>query len=179
MSAGVGVRDRLADLSVPTGLLVWNTGLQPNEFCIGLQGVSKDPRTKSLRVDEHLHVLDDSGKPMPSVYAIGDNAMTGEGHRLPATAQVASQMATYTAKSLNGGDVRPEPFKWKNYGSMVFIGDYRVSLGCVDVLVDPRRPWWTDRQQTLRGPDPGWRDGLRGSYGGESLDLEEELLRDL
>lgn len=32
---------------VPYGLLVWNTGLQANEFIEGLQGLDKDPRTKS------------------------------------------------------------------------------------------------------------------------------------
>lgn len=39
------IRSKLT--AVPTGLLVWNTGLQPNEFCIGIKGVSKDERSKS------------------------------------------------------------------------------------------------------------------------------------
>lgn len=32
---------------VPYGLLVWNTGLQANEFIEALQGLDKDPKTKS------------------------------------------------------------------------------------------------------------------------------------
>lgn len=94
---------------------------------------------------------------MPSVYAIGDNAMPNDGHRLPATAQVASQMATYIAKALNKGDA--EPFKWKNYGSMVFIGDYRVGP---DVASTYPRRWWTALRPTPRAPVRGLLGGPRG-----------------
>jgi NADH dehydrogenase FAD-containing subunit len=41
---------------------------------------------RSLRVNDHLAVLDTENKPIDSVFAIGDNAMLESG-RLPATAQ--------------------------------------------------------------------------------------------
>jgi NADH dehydrogenase len=52
---------------------------------------------------------------------------------LPATAQVASQMASWVSKTLKytaqGGKMQDKPgFVWKNKGSMVFVGDYRVGL---------------------------------------------------
>lgn len=51
---------------------------------------------------------------------------------IPAHCPVASQMATYLGKALNSTPVVSElvaqpGFKWKNKGSMVFIGDGRVS----------------------------------------------------
>lgn len=89
----------------------------------------------SLHVTPHLNPTDPSGRPIHSVYAIGDNATPASGERLPATAQVASQMAKYISKRLNAmakgsedGEGQGEGFKWKNKGSMVFVGDYRVCL---------------------------------------------------
>ncbi|GMK59293.1 hypothetical protein CspeluHIS016_0703080 [Cutaneotrichosporon spelunceum] len=118
---------------VPYGLLVWNTGLQANPFIEALPGLDKDPKSKSLRVDPHLRVCDADGKPLNGVFAIGDNATPNDGHRLPATAQVASQMAGYMAKLLKaagrGEEIdKARPFKWKDHGSMVFIGDYRAMV---------------------------------------------------
>lgn len=87
----------------------------------------------SLKVDPHLRVLDASGAPIPDVFALGDNSTPEDGHRLPATAQVASQMAGWmssTLKSLGqGGSIADvKPFAWKDRGSMVFIGDYRAMV---------------------------------------------------
>lgn len=84
-------------------------------------------------MDEHLQVIDSaSGTVVPNVWAIGDNCTPTSGP-LPATAQVAAQMATYMAKSLNKvangtpvGDLAP--FKWRNKGSMVFIGDEKAMV---------------------------------------------------
>ncbi|GFZ48804.1 hypothetical protein JCM24511_06553 [Saitozyma sp. JCM 24511] len=117
---------------VPYGMLVWSTGLSPNPFIQKLRGVSKDEKTQSLRVGPHLTPIDDeTGRPMSDVFAIGDNCMPRDGPRLPATAQVASQMAKYTSKTLGalarGGSLAAiERFHWRNRGSMVFIGDQRA-----------------------------------------------------
>ncbi|WOO76995.1 putative NADH dehydrogenase [Vanrija pseudolonga] len=112
---------------VQYGMLVWSTGLSVNPFVNSLKGVSKDPHTHSIHVDPYLRVIDDQGKPMPHVFAVGDNSTPDSGQRLPATAQVASQMAHYMHKKfkrLSMGKA-PEsigPFSWKNKGSMVFVG---------------------------------------------------------
>lgn len=118
-----------------------------------------------IKIDSHLRVLDESGKPMSSVFAIGDNAMPADGHRLPATAQVANQMAAYIAKSLNKGTEKP--FKWKNYGSMVFIGDYRVGPDHLREWQLTSRLWLTGPQRTRKGRGPASLAGPRGSSGGE------------
>lgn len=86
-----------------------------------------------LKVDPHLRVLDASGKPLDGIFALGDNSTPMDGHRLPATAQVASQMAGWMSSSLKQlgrgkslADIKP--FAWKDRGSMVFIGDYRAMV---------------------------------------------------
>ncbi|KAK4689155.1 NADH:quinone reductase (non-electrogenic), partial [Tremellales sp. Uapishka_1] len=117
----------------PFGLLVWSTGLQANPFVDSLSGVLKDEKTKSLEVNGSLSLLDEDGKAIPGVFAIGDNCTPAGGPRLPATAQVASQMAKHLSKTLNlVGNGKPlsetPPFAWKNRGSMVFIGDYRAMV---------------------------------------------------
>lgn len=99
-------------------------------------------------MNERLQVIDkNSNTVVPNVWAIGDNCTPTSG-RLPATAQVAAQMATYMSKSLNkiaqGTDVQElSPFKWNNKGSMVFIGDEKAM---VDRSGSP----------TLRGRMAGW-----------------------
>lgn len=86
-----------------------------------------------IHVSPYLQPLTAGPKqePIRNVFAIGDNALPIEGGRLPATAQVASQMATWIAKTLKrtGKGAKLEDgsaFVWKNRGSMVFVGDYRV-----------------------------------------------------
>ncbi|TXT15761.1 hypothetical protein VHUM_00264 [Vanrija humicola] len=112
---------------VPYGMLVWSTGLSVNPFVNSLQGVSKDERTKSIHVDPYLRVIGADGKPMDNVFAVGDNSTPNSGNRLPATAQVASQMAGYMHKKFaRMAQAKDQetigPFVWKNRGSMVFVG---------------------------------------------------------
>ncbi|BEI81926.1 hypothetical protein CcaverHIS002_0210860 [Cutaneotrichosporon cavernicola] len=155
---------------VPYGLLVWNTGLQANEFIETLPGLDKDPKSKSLKVDPHLRVCDADGTPLDGIFAIGDNATPNDGHRLPATAQVASQMAGYMAnllKRLGRGEGLDDtsPFKWKDHGSMVFIGDYRAMVDRSKASDGPRArlsgfvAWivWRSYYATLA---MGWRNKI-------------------
>ncbi|RYC60498.1 hypothetical protein CHU98_g5728 [Xylaria longipes] len=62
---------------------------------------------------------------LPDVFSIGDCAVVA-GERYPATAQVASQQATYLAKRLNKGDLETKPFKFRNWGVMTYLGGWRA-----------------------------------------------------
>ncbi|KAI0476980.1 FAD/NAD(P)-binding domain-containing protein [Xylaria cf. heliscus] len=65
---------------------------------------------------------------LPDVYCIGDCAVV-DGERYPATAQVASQQATYLAKRLNKGDdpiPGTRPFRFRNWGVMTYLGRWRA-----------------------------------------------------
>ncbi|RSH82657.1 uncharacterized protein EHS24_007651 [Apiotrichum porosum] len=145
----------------PYGLLVWNTGLQVNEFVHQIEGVSKD--VKAIKVGPQLQVLDGDGKHIPGVFAIGDNATPADGTRLPQTAQVASQMAGYMASTLGavakGKSLESQAaFEWKNRGSMVFIGNYN-SIEGPRARIAGMAAWlvWRSYYMTLA---MGWRNRI-------------------
>merc|ERR1711939_302536 len=85
---------------------------------------------KAVLTDGTLHLLDAEKKPMRDVWAIGDCAMVDDGPFLPATAQVASQKADYVIDALNklarGRKPSEEDFKWKNQGSLAYLGDWKA-----------------------------------------------------
>lgn len=63
------------------------------------------------------------------VFVIGDCAVIADQPTLPKTAQVASQEATYLAKALNRGALEEEkPFKFRNLGTMTYLGNVGVPL---------------------------------------------------
>ncbi|KAH8176225.1 pyridine nucleotide-disulfide oxidoreductase domain-containing protein [Sarocladium implicatum] len=126
---------------VGAGVVVWSTGLMQNPLISHLTGkgidggsvqLAKDKKTGSLITDGHMRVqLETSSgatETLPDVYAIGDCAKV-DGLSLPATAQVASQQATYLAKRINKGDVDTESapaFKFRNLGSMAYLGSWKA-----------------------------------------------------
>lgn len=123
---------------IGAGIVVWSTGLMQNPLIShitekpvdGIGQIAKDSRTGSLITDGHMRVQvqNPSGttEVLPDVFAIGDCAKI-EGSSLPATAQVASQQATYLAKRLNKGDIEDGPeFKFRNLGSMAYLGSWRA-----------------------------------------------------
>lgn len=68
-----------------------------------------------------------ASKTLPDVFTIGDCAVI-PGSGLPATAQVASQQATYLAKQLNKGTLtatgQAKPFRFRNWGTMTYLGGW-------------------------------------------------------
>ncbi|KAJ8107076.1 hypothetical protein ONZ43_g6847 [Nemania bipapillata] len=107
-----------------------------------------DEKTGGLVTDSHLRVTTTTTVPqtpgaqsgevgagdvLPDVFSIGDCAVV-EGQRYPATAQVASQQATYLAKRLNKGDLggatttttQAPPFRFRNWGVMTYLGNWRA-----------------------------------------------------
>ncbi|KAF2639926.1 FAD/NAD(P)-binding domain-containing protein [Massarina eburnea CBS 473.64] len=94
--------------------------------------VKKDAKSSSILTDPQLRmklVGDGKNKPegiLNDVYAIGDCAIL-EGSSYPATAQVASQKASWLAKRLNKGDLdRAAGFTFKNIGVMAYIGNWNA-----------------------------------------------------
>ncbi|KAK9772621.1 putative Pyridine nucleotide-disulfide oxidoreductase-domain-containing protein [Seiridium cardinale] len=143
------------DDEVSAGIVVWSTGLMQNPLVQKLEQkifppnsavlgeaksavevkLHKDPKTGSILTDRHLHVgvTPADSKPdqvtpasvLPDVYAIGDCAVI-EGQALPATAQVASQKATYLAKRFNKGNADAPEFKFRNWGTMTYLGNWKA-----------------------------------------------------
>lgn len=125
---------------VGAGIVVWSTGLMQNplvkklvsqEFSLqdgtkepSLVHIQKDVKTGGLLTDAHLRVKLSTDATLPSVFAIGDCAVTPS--HLPATAQVASQQATYLAKRLNAGNISSKPFTFRDWGTMAYLGSWRA-----------------------------------------------------
>ncbi|KAF3010160.1 hypothetical protein E8E14_007520 [Neopestalotiopsis sp. 37M] len=144
------------DEEVTAGIVVWSTGLMqnplvqkladkvfpPNSAVTGVAEAAtevqlqKDPKSGSILTDKHLRVRvvateskdgqTITGKSiLPDVYAIGDCAVI-HNQALPATAQVASQKATYLAKRFNKEDVFAPGFKFRNWGTMTYLGNWKA-----------------------------------------------------
>ena len=125
---------------IGAGVVVWSTGLMQNPLLKKLQdkaidggkSIARDPRSGGIITDQHLRVQVDSpasgdgGRTtLPDVFAMGDCAVVG-GASLPATAQVASQQAVYLGRRLNKGDLEYVPFKFRNLGTMAYLGNWRA-----------------------------------------------------
>jgi NADH dehydrogenase FAD-containing subunit len=143
------------DREIDAGIVVWSTGLMQNPLVQKIEEkvfktssdgeaqtssevmIQKDPKTSSIITDTHLrvnvvpteaHSKSDSAtnsRLLPDVFAIGDCAMI-PGQSLPATAQVASQKATHLAKRLNKGDADVKDFKFRNWGTMTYLGSQKA-----------------------------------------------------
>ncbi|KAM5351379.1 hypothetical protein ACJ41O_004102 [Fusarium nematophilum] len=131
---------------VAAGVVVWSTGLMQNPLVGRLVGqevkgrgrIAKDCKTGGIAVDSHLRVQvettqDGNNKTtrrsLPDVYAIGDCAVV-QGQAYPATAQVASQQATYLGKRFNAQTsaqgAPTAPFHFRNWGTMAYLGGWRA-----------------------------------------------------
>lgn len=113
----------LADNSViECGMIVWSTGVGPRKFVREMKAQMDHGR---ILVDDYLRLVEH-----PDVYALGDCAVIKD-KPLPATAQVASQQATWLVKYLNGkGKIdsktgNRKPFEYYPLGLMAYVGDYK------------------------------------------------------
>lgn len=142
------------DEEVSAGLVVWSTGLMPNPLVKKLEAKAlpgseatapetvhhllRDRRTGGIKVDPYLRArtttstdpaeADDKGASvLPDVYVIGDCAVVQDnGGALPKTAQVASQQAAYLARQLNKGDAAGMPFRFRNWGTLTYLGGWKA-----------------------------------------------------
>lgn len=141
------------DEEVNAGIVVWSTGLMQNPLVQKLEEkvfapnsavsgeaksaanvkLQKESKTGSLLTDPHLHIKvvsaeatkESVGSILPDVFAIGDCAII-ENQVMPATAQVASQKATYLAKRFTRGDVDVKAFEFRNWGTMTYLGNWKA-----------------------------------------------------
>lgn len=143
------------DAEVGAGIVVWSTGLMQNPLVEKLvqktvgaaEGLrlEKDPKTGGIIVDDRFRArltpgINDStaegttaaaaaaasGKLLDDVFVIGDCAVVDSQPSLPKTAQVASQEAAYLAKGLNRGNLDAKPFKFRNLGTMTYLGGWKA-----------------------------------------------------
>ncbi|KAH8910196.1 FAD/NAD(P)-binding domain-containing protein [Coniochaeta sp. PMI_546] len=140
------------DEEVSAGLVVWSTGLMQNPLVRKLEAKAvpsseaapetihhllRDKRTGGIMVDPYLRARtttsseavseDDKGTSvLPDVYVIGDCAVIQNDATLPKTAQVASQQAAHLARQLNKGEVDGQPFHFRNWGTLTYLGGWKA-----------------------------------------------------
>lgn len=140
---------------IPCGLVVWSTGLAPNEFIKSLNV----PKTSNGRIltDNYLRILGDESK---DAYAIGDCAEI-QNLPLPATAQVAERQGRYLSKCLNKIDSRDiTEFHFKSMGMLAYIGDYTALTDLPEVKLQGFLSWflWRSAYLTRLG---SWRSKMQ------------------
>lgn len=134
------------------GMVVWSTGLMQNPLVEKLVNkafipvqphtepvthhILKDKRTGGIVVDPYLRARittsetttepDEAKATLDDVFVIGDCAVMENNRTLPKTAQVASQQATYLAARLNAGDVTEKEFKFRNWGTLTYLGNWKA-----------------------------------------------------
>ena len=101
-------------------MIVWAAGIKASDSNTRL-GLEVN-RINQFVVDDHLRTS------APEIYALGDCAAAPweEGKTVPARAQAAHQQATYLAKvfgALLHEQEMDEPFVYKDFGSLVSLGD--------------------------------------------------------
>jgi NADH dehydrogenase len=99
----------------------------------------RDSRTGGILTDAHLRALVSTSTnpaeeqqqqqhqaPLEDVYVIGDCAVLQNEPTLPKTAQVAAQQATHLAKRLNARDVAGKAFRFRNWGTLTYLGSWKA-----------------------------------------------------
>lgn len=125
----------LADGSfVACELIVWSAGVKGPAILAELDGLEL-ARMQQLAVGPTLQTTRD-----PDVFAIGDCAACpgpGPGGYLPPRAQAAHQQASHVRRQvvrrLKGRE--PEPFRYRDFGSLVSLGHYSTVGSLMGVLV--------------------------------------------
>jgi NADH dehydrogenase len=113
-------------------LVVWAAGVRAPDANAGL-GLEVG-RLNQFIADDRLRTS------APCVYALGDCAEVRDdtGRLIPARAQAAAQQAAYLARVLaKGGRAEPEPFRYRDRGSLISLGERRGVGALMGRLVGP------------------------------------------
>jgi len=123
--------------TVPCGLVVWSTGIQPVKLMQTL--AEKDTLAWSrgrLLMDDYMRVLRSSpdGKShevVPDVYGLGDCAVSST-NPLPTLGGIARMQAAYLAKKFNSGKLDGSGKAYRNISLLQMS-----SVGSQDAIIDP------------------------------------------
>jgi NADH dehydrogenase len=119
---------------IASELVVWSAGVKAPDFLHDLAGLETN-RINQMVVSETLQATRD-----PDIFAIGDCACCPRpGHAMPVPprAQAAHQMASHMLRQI---DLRLrrrplEPFRYKDFGSLVSLGKYSTVGSLMGLLV--------------------------------------------
>ena len=134
------------------GMCVCSTGLMMNPLVENLAGkIKRFPKSGAIVTNDRLQALRENGSVIADVFGMGDCAQM-ESAAYPATAQVASQKASWLAKRLNKGDIEHQKFTYKNLGVMAYIGNWNAILQSDGGDISGRIAWFIWRGEWFRMP---------------------------
>ena len=145
---------------IGVGMCVWSTGLSMNPFVEKALAnkVKREPKSGSILTDDHLQVKSENDGVVKNVYALGDCAIL-EGTSYPATAQVASQKASWLAKRFNNSDIELKVFTYKDLGAMAYLGNSAAILQSQRGDISGRVAWFIWRVAYL-AKSVSWRNRI-------------------
>ena len=119
---------------VPSELVVWSAGVKAPDFLHEIDGLETN-RINQLVVLPTLQTTRD-----PNVFAIGDCAACprrGFAQPVPPRAQAAHQMASHMVRQVERllAGAPPEPFRYRDFGSLVSLGEYSAVGSLMGFLV--------------------------------------------
>ena len=123
---------------IPSELVVWSAGVKAPEFLREIDGLETN-RINQLVVRDTLQTTRD-----PDIFAIGDCASApradpppGAPPTVPPRAQAAHQMASHMVRQVNRrlAGLPPEPFVYRDFGSLVSLGKYSTVGSLMGFLV--------------------------------------------
>ncbi|KAK5000944.1 hypothetical protein LTR66_000290 [Elasticomyces elasticus] len=129
--------------------------------------VKRDPKSGAIITDDRLRIRlapadDDNSKDgkaaLENVFALGDCAVM-ENSMYPATAQVASQKATWLAKRLNKGDLDTNGFSYRDLGVMAYVGNWNAIMQSGGGNISGRVAWLVWRGAYL-AKSVSWRNRI-------------------
>ena len=126
---------RLADgRSIPAELVVWAAGVKAPDFLKGIDGLETN-RINQLVVAQTLQTTRD-----PKIFGMGDCAACPWPEKkgfVPPRAQAAHQQASHMVRTLRRrlGGLAPEPFVYRDFGSLVSLGRYSTVGSLMGFLV--------------------------------------------
>lgn len=144
------------------GMVVWSTGLMMNPFVEKAldSKVKRHDKSDAILTNDRLQAKKPGAESevVPDVFALGDCAIL-EGTAYPATAQVASQKATWLAKRLNKGDIEQSGFTYKDLGVMAYVGNWNAIMQSSGGDVSGRVAWLIWRGAYL-AKSVSWRNRI-------------------
>ncbi|MGA0114369.1 MAG: NAD(P)/FAD-dependent oxidoreductase [Burkholderiales bacterium] len=119
---------------IPAELTVWAAGIKAPDFLKDIAGLETN-RLNQLVVTPQLQTTRD-----PDIFALGDCAACpwpGRDHNVPPRAQAAHQQATLLTSTLRRrlADKPPRPFVYRDFGSLVSLGDYSTVGSLMGALI--------------------------------------------
>ncbi len=125
----------LADGSfIPSELVVWSAGVKAPDFLNEIDGLETN-RINQLVVLPTLQTTRD-----PDIFALGDCCacpQEGSPQPIPPRAQAAHQMASHTVRQVERrlSGAPPQPFVYRDFGSLVSLGKYSTVGSLMGFLV--------------------------------------------